>query len=341
MFRLFRRPDPDPRSLLRYFAPRTFATDATAWRDAGPLFSEPLLLPSSNNDAAATPKLAVVLHGLLGVGRNLRSFTQLQLQTKPALSENAPPNNSQWTAALLDLPNHGRSPASSPPHSLEDAARHVIETIENSWNGDEISLLIGHSLGGKVALEVVRQLAEGGSSRGLGPPRQVWTLDSTPFELSTSARGPREATAGVRRVLETVGDIPIPIPSRDWLYEYLNKRGFSRMLQQWLGSNLKLEKDGGYTWQFNLDGARAMYSDYLTADCSSVLSSPPAGTEVHVVIAGGNPKWDDAAMKRIETAVTRSGRATKAHVVPNVGHWLHSEQPRELAKLMAPHFARI
>lgn len=42
-------------------------------------------------------------------------------------------------------------------------------------------------------------------------------------------------------------------------------------MQQWLGSNLVAEGTGRYGWAFNLDGAAAMFADYLKQDYSALL----------------------------------------------------------------------
>jgi len=64
---------------------------------------------------------------------------------------------------LVDLRNHGKSSRRAgldPPHTLEATARDVIKTVAHSWPGGDIDALIGHSMGGKVCLELVRQMVE-------------------------------------------------------------------------------------------------------------------------------------------------------------------------------------
>jgi pimeloyl-ACP methyl ester carboxylesterase len=125
--------------------------------------------------AAATAHVptAVVLHGLLGAGRNLQSFSKQLLERAARAGE------SDWRGLLLDLRCHGRSaggPGLEGPHALAAAAADVARTLAAAGAGAPGGagwLLVGHSLGGKVGLELVRQLAEGGelAGAGLAPPR--------------------------------------------------------------------------------------------------------------------------------------------------------------------------
>jgi pimeloyl-ACP methyl ester carboxylesterase len=217
-----------------------------------------------------------------------------------------------WRALLVDLRNHGRSARSAaqpPPHDLRCAARDVVRLAAAALGGRPPEALIGHSMGGKTALEVVRQLALPGAP--LGQPRQVWVLDARP----TAMHAPLDAaTREVLHVLDTVRSIPLPLPSREALYSLLRERGFSTGghrraaaalpsvthhrpasstlqhtfpqhtlrpslrqpslaagMQQWLGSNLLAEGKGRYEWAFNLEGAAAMFADYLKQDYSALL----------------------------------------------------------------------
>lgn len=79
-----------------------------------------------------------------------------------------------WRALLLDLRNHGKSAALNlkPPHTLAAAARDVIHLFQQATGGAAPAVLVGHSMGGKTALEVVRQLALQ-HAPPLGQPKQV------------------------------------------------------------------------------------------------------------------------------------------------------------------------
>lgn len=66
-------------------------------------------------------------------------------------------------------------------------------------------------------------------------------------------------------VLEALRSIPVPVPSREWLYKHMGARkGFTVALQQWLGSSLVPDSkgSGGLVWAFNINGAEEMWKSY-------------------------------------------------------------------------------
>ena len=87
---------------------------------------------------------------------------------------------------------------------------------------------------------------------------------------------------------QAVGDIKVPLGSRQELYKQLSGQGFSEGLQQWLGSNLVSVQDEapddkpGLTWTFNLAGARDMYRQ---AYKRRVQLSQPAAARFQLVPA--------------------------------------------------------
>ncbi len=93
-------------------------------------------------------------HGLFGQGRNWHQIAK-------ALSG---PNQDRARCLLLDLPDHGRSPWSM-AFSVDAYADAVAFELRR-WNQGEPGVLVGHSLGGKVAMlvalahpDLVRRLA--------------------------------------------------------------------------------------------------------------------------------------------------------------------------------------
>jgi len=90
---------------------------------------------------------------------------------------------------------------------------------------------------------------------------QVWVLDS-PLGETNGLNGKASDTD---QVINEILGIPLPVPSREWLYEYMTERGYSTAIQQWLGSNL-VGTRGGFRWAFNISGNHTPY-----APCRSFL----------------------------------------------------------------------
>lgn len=78
---------------------------------------------------------------------------------------------------------------------------------------------------------------------------QVWVLDS-PLGETNGVSGRHSDT---EKVINEILAIPLPVPTRDWLYSYMTERGYSTAIQQWLGSNL-VGTRGGFKWAFNITG---------------------------------------------------------------------------------------
>jgi pimeloyl-ACP methyl ester carboxylesterase len=129
-----------------------------------------------------TERTGVFLHGILGSGRNWRSFASRLTRSFPG-----------WRWVLVDLRCHGESAAHPPPHNLSVCGRDVAEALA-PHSPDAI---IGHSFGGKVALSM---MAEG----HIPHTTQVFVLDS-----HLGVRTPSSPTAAlVDDVLEVLAQVP-------------------------------------------------------------------------------------------------------------------------------------
>ncbi|XP_008243519.1 PREDICTED: protein ABHD11-like isoform X2 [Prunus mume] len=146
---------------------------------------------------------AFVLHGLLGSARTWRSFS------RTLLSNLSSPSG--WRMVLVDLRNHGRSAeieGLNPPHDLVNAAHdlaHLIQTRGWAWP----DVVLGHSFGGKVALQFAQSCVLGHYGDSAKVPKQLWVLDSLPGEVN-----PENRNKEVERVLHTLQSLPSSVPSR-------------------------------------------------------------------------------------------------------------------------------
>lgn len=292
----------------------------------------------SLDPVASTPLLAVVLHGLLGAGRNLRGFASELFSSVSNVS------GSTWKVVLVDLRCHGRSAKERfhGPHTVENAARDVVSTVHANWPNGKIDVLIGHSLGGKVALEVTRALrsdpAEESAAIKMPPPRQTWTLDSIPGIIPDPPTG---TSAEVLNVLTEVSKIPQPLSSRDELYKHLDAAGLRGVgFQKWLASNLIARSKNEFVFNFDIPGVKEMFESYRRTEYWNLLQHPPEKTEIHIVKAMRGGRWKGEMSDRLNAAAAASHGKTVLHEMPHAGHWLHAEDPKGLAAIMAPIVAR-
>lgn len=280
-------------------------------------------------------KTAMVVHGLMGSGRNWRTVSKRLASAIVDSTPGAP----GWRMVLVDLRNHGNSaslPNLKPPHDIPAAARDVADLIQGEgWGSPDA--MIAHSLGGKVVLEYAQKAATG-SYGVLKPPKQLWVLDSVPGEV------PMENSDGeVERVLAILKGLPKPIPSRRWLADYFVGKGFSKGLADWLGSNLKRASTTTeeMDWIFNVEGAYEMFTSYRKTDYWSVLEQPPKGMHIEIVRAAKSDRWTPDIIARMKEAEAKKPENVSFHVLENAGHWLHTDNPSGLIAIMAPILAKI
>ncbi|XP_068664015.1 uncharacterized protein [Aristolochia californica] len=280
---------------------------------------------------------AFVLHGLLGSGRNWRTFSRNLASEISKSSSSA----AAWRMVLVDLRNHGNSATVEgldPPHTIENSARDLANLVKSQgWAWPDA--VIGHSLGGKVALDFAHSCAHGQYGVSAALPKQLWLLDSEPGEVN-----PDCTNGEVEKVLYTLQNLPASLPSRRWVVEHLLELGFSKSLSEWIGSNLKKAGDH-FTWSFNLEGANEMFNSYRSTGYWSLLENPPKGLEISLVRAENSDRWSLPKVQRLESLVNDGERSDVGkflmHVLPNSGHWVHVDNPKGLLEIMTPKFSSI
>jgi esterase len=255
-------------------------------------------------EGAHAEKTVVLLHGILGSGPNLRAVAKRFVEACP-----------EWSAWLVDLRGHGRSPKGTPGGTITAAAEDVL-ALSASASGP-LSAVVGHSFGGKVALEALR--LQPGLSR-------VVMIDSNP-----GAREPLRGGDSAPAVLETIEALP---------KAFANKREFTaavearhgRSLAQWLA--MSTVEDGGRV-RFALDLAeiRALLQSYFETDLWSVVESPPPGAAVHLVIGERSSSFSPADRERASRIAASEPRVT-VDVLPT-DHWVHVEDPDGLQRVLA------
>lgn len=123
---------------------------------------------SEDHQSPAT-RTAFILHGLLGSGRNWRTFARNLAST---ISTSSP--SSDWRMILVDLRNHGRSAGIEGldrPHDMVNAASDLANLVKSEgWAWPDV--VIGHSMGGKVALQFAESCIKGDYGESATLPKQ-------------------------------------------------------------------------------------------------------------------------------------------------------------------------
>jgi len=274
------------------------------------------------------PRLGFVLHGVLGAGHNFRSFIKRLTEVRP-----------EYRFVLIDLRNHGKSTPTPPPHTLESAADDLLDLAASL--GRDPDVVIGHSLGGKVALTFARRHVEPRELRRPSPAAhgkldQVWALDSDP--------GPQVAGSShqVRQVMAALRAHPGPFATRAEVIERIMNEGLSSGLANWLSTNLERREDK-FFWRLELDAIDELLDDYFDADLWGFLNELAAGSEklerplphVHLLVAENSDRWS-GSMKEHALALPASENFT-LHELADSGHWVHVDNPDGLLEFLSTH----
>ena len=156
----------------------------------------------------------VFLHGIFGAGRNWATVARHLVRERP-----------EWGALLVDLREHGSSQGFPPPHTLAAVAADVGRLVLASEH--PVRGVLGHSFGGKVALELVR----GGVGVAAALLETLWVVDSTP-----EARAPGGSAWSVLAALKSV---PGPFQHRAAGVAALQTLGVSEPVARWMATNLE------------------------------------------------------------------------------------------------------
>jgi pimeloyl-ACP methyl ester carboxylesterase len=191
--------------------------------------------------------------------------------------------------------------------ALADMARVALEQAPESFD------LFGHSMGGRVALEVFR-LA----------PRRVRRLAL----VSTGVHSLREGEPAKRQALQTIG----------W------NHGFEKLIDEWLPpmvAEANRAKPDIYEplRQMNLDAGQAVFDAQIHAlvnrpEVESLLPQIACPT---LVMTGENDTWSSPAQhEAIAVAISNS----ELVIVPGAGHMIQLEAPEAVNAAIARWLAR-
>lgn len=273
--------------------------------------------------AKDAPHLAFVLHGVLGAGHNFRSFAKRLCDARPDIG-----------FALVDLRYHGRSLGAEPPHTLEACATDLMELAGQL--GRFPTLVIGHSLGGKVALTYGRHAVQDQDHPGRAALAQIWALDSDPGPQTPS----REHE--VLRVLGALRTHAGPFASRAEATGLLLGEGLSSGLANWLVMSLDRlpEGDGRLGWRFDLDAIQTLLVDYFSTDLWPFLDEmarADAATtpRFELLVAEHSDRWSGSMRER--AAHLPRGGAVRVHELAKAGHWVHVDNPDGLLEILTAH----
>ena len=260
----------------------------------------------------------VFVHGLFGQGKNWTTIAK-------GLAD-------RHRVTLLDLPNHGHSPWTDRADYL-DMAEMVAAELEAL--GEPVTL-VGHSMGGKVAMqlalrrpELLRALVVVDVAPVEYPSRGGRTDDpdeeASPFAAFIAAMQAIDLTSLGSRV-DADAALREAVPSR-------MVRSF--LLQSLVPEGLGSKDGGGWRWRLNLD---ALERDL---DRLRGFPDPPPGAHFDgpvLWIAGANSTYVLPEDRSRMDALFPSTRLVR---IKGAGHWVHSEQPEIFVETLRRFLDRV
>lgn len=238
----------------------------------------------------------VILHGLFGNNGNWASFAR-------DLAE-------YYQIYGMDLRNHGRS-SWSDDHGYSALAEDVLETL------DAIGLpqinLIGHSMGGKVAMQLA-----------LDHPERIHKLVVVDMAPVTYPKGDDPALQAMLGVdFDRAG-------SRKEISAAMAKMVQPQAVIDFLLTNLQRGKDGRYFWRCNI----AVLAEQLTEIKGWAAQTSAFGGSA-LFVRGGE---SDYVLPEYTETINAQFPQAQITTIEGAGHWLHSEKPEAFFEIIQAYF---
>ena len=246
-------------------------------------------------------KPLLILHGLFG---SLNNWNWQSRELAKTLAVTA-----------LDLRNHGAS-FHAPDMTYPLMAADVLAWLD----ANEIAscCIMGHSMGGKVGMELALQ----------HPQRveRLLVVDIAPVDYSRKQAGHEEVFAGLEAV--DVEHLSSRVEADRLLSEYLDDKA----LRQFLLANLVAGAQGGFQWRFNLSALRNNYEKLRVRINEKRTFDKPV-----MFVKGADSPY--IGEEHRDTILTLFPQA-EVKIIMGAGHWVHADKPQVFSKIAADFFSR-
>jgi esterase len=239
----------------------------------------------------------LILHGLFGTADNWQSIAN-QLAQK-------------FTVFAVDLRNHGRSFHSNEPFNYDVLANDIQEFMDENWLYQ--TRLIGHSMGGKVAMQVA-----------LNDPDRIQKL--VVIDIA-----PRAYRSGHEAIFRAMNGLNLNLLKNRTEAESFLRQELDNDVPtvQFLLKNLSRRpsnEGGGFEWKMNLPVLERDYANILKPIGSDEPFENPT-----LFIRGGLSRYikdeDTPEMAKLFPTM-------RLETIPNAGHWVHANQPALLTQFL-------
>ncbi|MCZ4058986.1 esterase [Pantoea sp. LMR881] len=247
-------------------------------------------LQTEQSPADSLPIL--LIHGLFGSLDNLGVLARELKDARPLIQ--------------VDVRNHGLSPRAD-EMSYAVMAQDMFDTLDA--HGIERVSVIGHSMGGKIAMTM----------SALAPERleQLVMIDIAPVDYQT--RRHDDIFAAINAVSES--GVQRRSDAAQVMRSVIAEEGVIQFI-------LKSFHEG--EWRFNVP---VLWDNYAAI---SGWQEVPAWPHPALFIRGGDSAYLD---NRYRDALLKQFPAAHAHVISGAGHWVHAEKPEAVLRSVRRFFA--
>lgn len=233
----------------------------------------------------------LILHGLFGTWENLGS-TIKQLAT-------------HYDVVAPDMLNHGRSPhVDDFDYTLMAQA---VLNLADQLNIDQFNLL-GHSMGGKIAMELAINYSE--------RINKLIVVDIAPVQYPHHHA---DVIKGLKSLsLKT-------LKNRTEADKQLAEFVHSPAIRAFLLKNLYRDNEGHFAWRMHLSALDNNYHQIADAVSEGNYSGPT------LFIKGSDSEY---LLPEYQQAVTQRFNQVQLKVIEGTGHWPHAEKPVVFTKIV-------
>lgn len=248
----------------------------------------------------------VFLHGLMGSAANWRRI--------------ASAFEAEFHILTYDQRGHGRSfhpPDGYHPRDFAQDLKHILEEL--GWSA---SALVGHSMGGRNALEFAAHFSQ---------RVKVLVIEDI---------GPDANLGAIERIEKLIQRVPTPFASRQEARDFFEKSYVdlisfypqAQVVSRFMLSNIEQKPDGKMDWRFDKDAILQCMRDGRNEDRWDAL----ANLKMPVLIVRGEHSNDlprpifDRMLKILPTA--------EGVEIPESGHWVHFDQPEAFIRVLKEFF---
>ncbi|MBR9860526.1 alpha/beta fold hydrolase [bacterium] len=249
------------------------------------LFHKTYSNPNSN-------RYLIILHGLFGMLDNWHKIAK-------SLS-------SEINVVTVDLRNHGQS-----PHTDEMSLKLMSEDLSKLFEtlGIEKAILMGHSMGGKVAMAFADQF-----------PQYLEKLIVVDI-------APKEYPRGHDRYFKAFRELDFAsFENRKDADDALAEREPVLAIRQFLLKNIDRKEGGGYELKLNVEAIEKFYPSLIQSlDFQWIIDVPS------LFINGAKSEY---ILEEDRAVIAETFTNAEFETIEGAGHWIHAEKPEEFKEVV-------